>query len=54
MTGPGDDTTALTGRDDGGPRASHADREQVIGALKVAFVQGRLTRDELDERADQM
>jgi hypothetical protein len=32
-------------------RASDADREQVIGVLKVAFVQGRLTKDELDARA---
>jgi len=31
-------------------RASHADREQVIGTLKTAFVQGRLGRDELDVR----
>jgi hypothetical protein len=31
--------------------AGHADREQVIQVLKVAFVQCRLTRDELDERA---
>ncbi len=31
-------------------RASHADREQVIGVLKAAFVQGRLDRDELDTR----
>ena len=31
-------------------RASHADREQVLDVLKAAFVQGRLTRDELDER----
>jgi hypothetical protein len=32
-------------------RAAHADREQVIEALKDAFVLGRLTRDELDVRA---
>jgi hypothetical protein len=32
-------------------RASDADRERVIGVLKAAFVQGRLTRDELDARA---
>lgn len=32
-------------------RASDADREQVIEGLKVAFVQGRLTKDELAERA---
>jgi hypothetical protein len=31
-------------------RASHADREQVIEALKVAFVQDRLTKDEFDAR----
>ncbi len=34
-------------------RASHADREQVIDALKVAFVHGRLTKDELDQRVGQ-
>jgi len=32
-------------------RASHADREQVIEVLKAAFVQDRLTKDELDARA---
>jgi Domain of unknown function (DUF1707) len=31
-------------------RASHADREQVVDALKDAFVHGRLTKDELDTR----
>src|SRR5215469_14998205 len=34
-------------------RASHADRERVIGVLKAAFVQGRLTMDELDLRVGQ-
>src|SRR5262249_54801100 len=34
-------------------RASDADREQVIEFLKTAFVQGRLTIDELDARAGQ-
>jgi Domain of unknown function (DUF1707) len=34
-------------------RASHADREQAIEALKDAFVLGRLTKDELDARAGQ-
>ena len=48
-TGPGDDKAA------GGPgrghlRASHADREQAIAALRAAFIQGRLTRDEFDQR----
>ena len=32
-------------------RAGHADREQVIETLKDAFVNGLLTRDELDTRA---
>lgn len=32
-------------------RCSDADREQVIAVLKAAFVQGRLTKDELDARA---
>jgi hypothetical protein len=52
MTGPEDEMAASVG----GPgylRASHADREQVIGVLKAAFVQGRLTKDELDARAGQ-
>jgi hypothetical protein len=47
MAGPED--PAAAGRDR--LRAGHADREQVIEALKDAFVQGRLTRDELDVRA---
>ena len=34
-------------------RASDADREQVIDTLKVAFAQGRLTKEELDLRAGQ-
>jgi Domain of unknown function (DUF1707) len=34
-------------------RASHADRDQVIGTLKAAFVQGMLTKDELDLRVGQ-
>ena len=55
MSGPGDQTPAAEGlaaegRDHGGLRASHADRERVIGTLKAAFVQGRLTMDELDAR----
>jgi hypothetical protein len=52
MAVPGDEIRE--GRDRGGLRASHADRERVIGILKVAFVQGRLTRDELDARTDQV
>ena len=48
------------GREDGtagppGPlRASHADREQAIGVLKAAFIQGRLTKDEFDLRVGQV
>ncbi len=34
-------------------RAAHADREQVIGTLKAAFVQGRLTKDEFGLRVSQ-
>jgi hypothetical protein len=34
-------------------RACHADREQVIGVLKAAFVQGRLGKDELNTRVGQ-
>lgn len=33
-------------------RASHADREQVIGLLKAAFIHGRLTKEEFDGRVD--
>jgi uncharacterized protein DUF1707 len=54
ITGPGDNTAAAEGRDDGQLRASHADREQVIGTLKAAYVEGRLTEDELDARVDQV
>jgi hypothetical protein len=54
MAGPGDETAAAERRSRGDLRASHADREQVIGALKAAFVQGRLTEDELDARAGQV
>jgi hypothetical protein len=46
--GPGDNTAA--GRGGSRLRASHADREQVIGTLKDAFVQGRLDKGELDAR----
>ena len=53
MAGPGDVTAAADGRDRDGLRASHADRELVIGTLKAAFVQGRLTEAEHDERTAQ-
>ena len=49
ITGP--EEGAAAGR--GHLRAAHADREHVIDMLKAAFVQGRLTKDELDARAGQ-
>jgi hypothetical protein len=49
MTGPGDELAGGRGR----LRASHTDREQVIDALKAAFVQGRLDKGELDARVGQ-
>ncbi len=51
-TGPWNPTAAGgMGRDR--LRASDADREQVIDALKAAFVQGLLTKDELSMRTGQ-
>lgn len=49
MAGPQDPAAADGDR----LRAGHADREQVVGTLKDAFTQGRLTRDELDARTGQ-
>ena len=51
-TDHGNEIAAATGGH-GHLRASHADREHVVDLLKTAFVQGRLTRDELDVRAGQ-
>ena len=52
VTGPGDELAAsAAGRER--LRASHADREQVIDILKVAFVQGMLAKDEFDLRVSQ-
>ena len=52
MTCPGqNEAVAAAGR--GHMLASHADREQMIDVLKAAFVQGRLTKDELDARVGQ-
>ena len=48
IVGPGDGTADAESY--GRLRASHADREQAIDALKAAFAQGRLTRDEFDGR----
>ena len=44
MSGPGDEIAAAAGGR-GHLRASHADREQVIGTLKAAYVQGMLAKD---------
>ena len=52
MTGPGDEIGAGAGRR-GHLRASHADREQVVGTLKAAFVQGMLAKDEFGARTGQ-
>jgi hypothetical protein len=41
-------------RNHGELRASDGDREQVIGTLKTAFLQGRLTEEELGGRAGQV
>jgi Domain of unknown function (DUF1707) len=49
MAGSGDEMAAGPGGR-GHLRASHADREQAIATLKTAFVQGMLTKDELDLR----
>ena len=54
MAGPGDEIAVAGGQSGDDLRASYADREQVIGAVKVAFVQGRLTADELDARVGQV
>ena len=51
-TGPGDQGAADAAAG-GYLRASHADREYVIDVLKAAFVQGMLTRAELDTRVGQ-
>jgi uncharacterized protein DUF1707 len=43
----------VASQDPGRVRASHADRDQVVAVLKAAFVQGRLTKDELEDRVGQ-
>jgi len=53
MAGPGNESADAAGRDRGDFRASQADREQAIEALKTAFVEDRLTKDEFDLRVDQ-
>ncbi len=51
-TGPGDQGAADAAAG-GYLRASHVDREHVIDVLKAAFVQGMLTKAELDARVGQ-
>ena len=53
MVQPGDEIAA---RASGGSRliGSRADREQVLDMLKAAFVQGRLAKDEFDQRVGQV
>lgn len=48
---PGGQTAAVAGR--GHLRASDADRDHITEVLKAAFVEGRLTKDELDARVGQ-
>ena len=48
------EAVAAEGRNHGDLRASDGDREQAIGTLKTAFVQGRLTEEELGVRAGQV
>jgi hypothetical protein len=51
MAEPPEGVPVAAGRGD--LRVSHADREQVIGILKAAFVQGMLTKDEFGGRMAQ-
>ena len=51
MPGPEGEMAARADR--GRLRASHADRNRVVDVLKAAFIEGRLTKDELDARLSQ-
>ncbi len=51
MAGLENEMAADSGR--GRLRASHADREQVVGTLKAAYVHGLVTKDEFDARVSQ-
>lgn len=53
MTGPGDENAAAA-PSSGHMRASQADREHALDVLKVAFAEGRVTPDELDQRVGQV
>lgn len=52
MVGPGDETGPGAGGEGPLP-ATRAGRDQVIAALKTAFVQGRLSKDEFELRLGQ-
>ena len=52
VTGPGDELAA-SAADRRYRRVSHAEREQVIGTVKAAFVHGMLAKDEFDLRVSQ-
>jgi hypothetical protein len=52
MSGP-EGEMAARAADRGRLRASHSDRNRVVDVLKAAFIEGRLTRDELDARLSQ-
>lgn len=51
MAGLENEMAAGSGR--GRLRASHADRERVVGTLKAAYVHGLVTKDEFDARVSQ-
>jgi hypothetical protein len=53
MAGPGD-KIAAGAEGQNRLRSPHADREQVIAALKDAFVHGRLAKDEFDLRVSKV
>src|SRR5580692_10259756 len=50
MTAEPGDELAASAASRGYLRVSHAEREQVIGTLKAAFVHGMLAKDEFDLR----
>ena len=52
MAGP-EDEIAAGAEGDGRLRASHGDREQVIGTLQAAFVRGMLDKEEFGQRLGQ-
>jgi len=52
MSGP-EGEMAARAADRGRLRASHADRSRVVDVLKAAFIEGRLTKEELDARLGQ-